>query len=504
MARQTLVDGAAQKLAPANPSRNDWLDFGDDAGGDEYNVARHGRLVSASRQVAGLGVERFLQAAEGQERFFWRDGRQGTAFAGMGVAAHLMGYGRSRISSIQRQAGELFAQAESGSGVHHERLPRSALAQPRLFGGFSFRETFTPDVVWTGFHPAHFILPHYQMVTQGEQSWLTINALLPPEENSSANLPLLLEALDIRIEMLQKAEVVHETEPNGTISGAGPEGLGGVEIDYPLPYGEWAQMIEKARRTFAATPLQKVVLSRIAQLRSPQPIGILPALTHLCARYPQCYSFLFEPQPGHAFLGATPELLVRVQGAELETMALAGSIQRGANATEDAALASALLDSAKDRHEHSLVVNALRTRLQPLASQLAIADEPTVLTLSNIQHLYTPVKARLRRQDGVLPLVKQLHPTPAMGGTPRELALDFIQVHEPTLRGWYAAPVGWIDCSMEGAFAVAIRSAVVQDERAWAYAGAGIVVDSVPQKEWDETGWKFQPIINSVVGSQPL
>ena len=502
MARQIPVKGAAQKLAPAYPTPYDRLDFGDDAGGDEYDVVRHGRLLSASRQVAGLPVELFLQAAEGQERFFWRDGRQGVTFAGMGVAAHLMGYGRSRFSAIQRQAGELFAHAETGIGAHHERLPKSALAQPRLFGGFSFRETFTPDVVWTGFHPAHFILPHYQMVTQGEQSWLTINALLPPEENLSANLPLLQEALDIRIELLQGAEVVHETGPNETISGA--EGLGGVEINYPLPYSEWAQLIDKAQREFAATPMQKVVLSRIAQLRAPQPICILPALTHLCARYPHCYSFLFEPQPGHAFLGATPELLVRVQGAELETMALAGSIQRGATAAEDADLANALLASAKDRHEHSLVVNALRRRLEPLASQFTVANEPTVLTLSNIQHLHTPVKARLKRQDGVLPLVNVLHPTPAMGGTPRELALDFIQVHEPTLRGWYAAPVGWIDCNMDGAFAVAIRSAVVQKERAWAYAGAGIVVDSVPQKEWDETGWKFQPIINSVVGSQPL
>ena len=185
-------------------------------------------------------------------------------------------------------------------------------------------------------------------------------------------------------------------------------------------------------------------------------------------------------------------------------MALAGSVQRGATAAEDAELTAALLASPKDRHEHRLVVDALRRRLQPLTSQLTIANEPTVLTLSNIHHLYTPVKARLRRQNGVLPLVNALHPTPAMGGTPRELALAFIQAHEPTLRGWYAAPVGWIDCSLDGAFAVAIRSAIVQKERAWAYAGAGIVPDSVAQKEWDETGWKFQPIISSVVGRRGL
>ena len=504
MVTNTLADGAASEIITESPDRDEWVELGTTGGDDEYNVERHGRLVSASRQVASLPVERFLQAAEGQERFFWRDGRQGITFAGMGVAAHMMGYGRSRVSAIQRQAGELFAHAEAGTGARLEQNSTSALAQPRLFGGFAFRESFTPDVIWTGFHPAQFILPHYQLVTQGEQSWLTINALLPAGEKASDTVPLLQEALDIRLELLQRANDRPAAQPLGTNSDAEEEARVGVEIDYPLSYTEWAQLIEKARRTFASSPLRKVVLSRIAQLRAQRPIAILPALTRLCTRYPGCFGFLFEPQPGHAFLGATPELLVRVRGAELETMALAGSIQRGANAAEDADLAGALLASDKDRLEHSLVVEALRRRLQPLTSRLTIASEPTVLTLSNIQHLYTPVKARLRSGDGVLPLVNALHPTPAMGGTPRELALDFIQAHEPTLRGWYAAPVGWIDSSMEGAFAVAIRSAVVQKERAWAYAGAGIVVDSVAQGEWDETGWKFQPIINSMACAPAL
>ena len=481
-----------------------WVDGAAAGGGDEYSVERHGRLVSASLPVADLQVERFLQAASGQERFFWRDGRQGIAFAGMGVAAHLMGYGRSRIAAIQRQAGELFASAETGPAPRHRRAPRSELALPRLFGGFAFREDFAPDIVWTGFHPGHFILPHYQLVTQGGHSWLTINALLPPEENASAILPLLEEALEAQAEMLCGAEEIDVSAEAGIPYPTRDGKPIGLEIDYPLPYADWEQLIESARRTFATTPLQKVVLSRIAQLQAQKPIRIMQTLTHLCANYPDCFSFLFEPQPGHAFLGATPELLVRVEGAELETMALAGSIQRGATAAEDAELAAAILASRKDRHEHSLVVDALRHLLQPLSSELSIADEPTVLAFSNIQHLYTPVKARLKKEDGVLPLVEALHPTPAMGGTPRELGMDFIQANEPTLRGWYAAPVGWIDCNMEGAFAVAIRSAIVQKERAWAYAGAGIVPDSVPIEEWKETDWKFQPIISSVVGSLPV
>ena len=502
MTLKRRVESAVGENGPDFAEDARWLEGDKGGGGDEYSVQRHGRLVSASRPVADLPFERFLQAAAGQERFFWRDGRQGVTFAGTGVAAHLIGYGRSRIAAIHRQAREVFSSAETRPSPRHRQASRSELALPRLFGGFAFQEDFAPDLTWTGFHPGHFILPHYQFVTQDGHSWLTINALLPPDDDVTAVFPLLEEALDAQAEFLGKEEEGTARRGVKTPVRDGDGELAGLEIDYPLPYDRWAQLIESAQGTFDSTPLQKVVLSRIAELRARHPIRISQMLTHLCADYPDCFSFLFEPQAGHAFLGATPELLARVQGEGLETMALAGSIQRGTTAAEDAELASTLLGSKKDRHEHALVVNALRDILQPVSSQLTIAAEPTVLSFSNIQHLYTPVRARLKTQVGVLPLVEALHPTPAMGGTPRELGLEFIQANEPTLRGWYAAPVGWIDCNMEGAFAVAIRSAVVQKERAWAYAGAGIVPDSVPMAEWEETQWKFQPVIRSVAGRQ--
>jgi len=500
MERQTLTGQARRAPAPEMTDADAWLESEAAQGDDEYNVERHGRLISVSRQIASLPAVRFLHAARGQERFFWRDGGQDLTFAGIGVAAHMIGYGAGRIPAIQRQADLLFSHAESDSLSAADG--GSALAQPRLFGGFAFREDFVPDVTWTGFHPAHFILPHYQLVTRGEQCWLTINALVPAEEKVTANLPLLNEALEIRVESLNRLnENLEAAYPDPASPCASAQGHETI-IDYPLSFAAWAQMIESARLTFAATPMRKVVLSRIAQLRAQRPFDIRQALARLCALYPDCYTFLFEPQPGNGFLGSTPELLVRVRGKEIETMALAGSIQRGANATEDAVLASALLSSAKDRNEHSLVVDALRNCLRPLTDTLSVAEEPAVLALRNIQHLLTPVRARLRRPEGVLPLVRALHPTPAMGGTPRELALEFIRAHEPNLRGWYAAPVGWIDRKMDGAFAVAIRSAVVQKERAWAYAGAGITPDSLPESEWNETDWKFQPIVTSLAGKR--
>jgi menaquinone-specific isochorismate synthase len=189
---------------------------------------------------------------------------------------------------------------------------------------------------------------------------------------------------------------------------------------------------------------------------------------------------------------------VAVQGNELRSMALAGSIRRGQTPAEDAALAAELLASQKDRHEHQVVARALLRRLRSYSLSLESPDLPQILALSNIQHLHTPVRATLRHPGDILRLVSRLHPTPALSGDPNKSAQAFIRDHEPITRGWYAAPVGWVDAHMNGVFAVAIRSAVVQRERAWLYAGAGIVNASQPQTEWAETALKFRPMLQAL------
>ena len=381
----------------------------------EYQPARNGRLLSVALPAPDLTPGRFLAQAVGRERIYWRDGSSGVTFAGMGAALNIFGYGDNRYHTVERQARELFAQATLDRG--------NPLATPRLFGGFAFSDDFIPDVAWSAFHPAHFILPHYQLACHNGESWLTINALIPDGESVAEARVGLMEALADRLAMLQN-ETCQVSE---NLAGLAPE------IDYPLSFAEWEQMIETAHSAFVSTALKKVVLSRICQLRSQQPIDTDAALAQLEARYPGCFVFLFEPRPHHAFLGASPELLVGVQGAQVETMGLAGSAPRGATPEEDAANGAALLASAKDRHEHALVVDALCRRLSPITHNLAITDEPQLLTLSNIHHLHTPVRGELRTPGGILPLVELLHPTPALGGSPRELALAFIQEHEPTL-----------------------------------------------------------------------
>lgn len=436
------------------------------------------RLISVTIAAPGVTAVTFLHHAHGRERFFWQAAHDEAALAGFGVAADLRAWGRERFHSIEQQAKMLF----HGAMIEDSGQP---LAAPRLFGGFAFADDFVPDNTWAFFHPAHFVLPHYQLAQVGGESWLTINAVITAEDDVAEVQASLREALQARLALLQQPP-------------AAPPTVALQQMDYPMPYYVWEQMIEQATAVMRAGTFNKVVLSRVCELRFAGSVDVAGALAYLNQTYPDCYRFLFEPRPYHAFYGATPELLVQVNGRDLHTMSLAGSIRRGQTVTEDEALAQELLTSQKDLYEHAVVADSIRRRLAPVVSAIEMPDQPDVLRLGYIQHLYTPVYGRLPTSTGVLPLVEILHPTPALGGTPRQLALPYITQAEPVPRGWYAAPVGWLDHHLDGAFAVGIRSAIAQNRRVWLHAGAGIVANSQPQKEWEETALKFRPMLNAL------
>lgn len=444
----------------------------------------YGRLLSCSAPCSGISFAGFVAAAAGQPRFYWENRDDGVAFAGAGAAVELMAWGPERYGKIAREARELFA------GAHIQR-EGAALAGPRLFGGFSFRDDFTPDNTWSIYTPAFFALPHYQLVSGGQADsapsmWLTINAQIPPDEAPDASIADLKAALQQKIAQLQASELALDAGEESEL----------LSVNYPMGYPVWAEMINEATARIRAGALNKVVLARAAELRFGDRVNLLPVLRHLAAHYADCYRFLFEPRPRFAFYGASPELLASVHGRQLLTMGLAGSAARGQGAEADDLLGDALLRNAKERREHEIVVEKMRGRLAPMTDSLAIGRRG-LLKLSNIQHINTPIDGILKEQTGVLPLVEALHPTPALGGDPRLAAMRVIRELEPIPRGWYGAPVGWIDSQLDGQFAVAIRSAVAQEARVWIYAGAGIVADSVPQREWEETELKFRPMLDA-------
>ena len=474
----------------------------DTAWEDDLAPAESPRLVSLYAPAPAGSALAFVRAAAGRERFYWAEPHDGLVLAGAGVAAHLVSppalpddaarLPAQRFVDIEAQARRLFADAlirplAAPDDDAATAAALAALARPRLCGGFAFQDDFVPDNTWSVFNPAEFVLPHYQYARRGDLACLTLNALVGPDEDVGAALRGLAEALRAFL----------AASPAAAAPDAPPPAL--TALRYPMTADRWRAAVSDAVAAIGRGALDKVVLARVCEVWAAGDIDAAAPLAYLDAHYGDSYRFLFAPCPGHAFLGATPELLIRKTGAALETMALAGSAARGRTPAEDEALAADLLSSAKDRQEHQYVVDAVRAHLAGTTSTLDVPAAPVVLRLRNIQHLLTPIAGRLRRADAsVLRLVRQLHPTPAMGGVPPQRALAFLRDAEPVPRGWYAAPIGWLDAALDGVFAVGIRSAVTQGARAWLYAGAGIVGASDPEREWAETALKFRPMLGAL------
>jgi menaquinone-specific isochorismate synthase len=244
--------------------------------------------------------------------------------------------------------------------------------------------------------------------------------------------------------------------------------------------------------------LDKVVLAREERLLAAAPFSPTSTLARL--RRLDAAATLFAMQSGRAwFLGASPERLVRLCDDRVDVTCLAGSIAMGRDEQERRELAGRLLASLKDREEHEIVVRSTMNALAEVCEDVTrLPDTPRVAPARSVQHLETPVSARMCEAGSILDLVERLHPTPAVGGYPTDSALSIMHELEEIDRGWYAGPFGWTDLGGSGEFAVAIRSALLSGRMASVFAGSGIVADSVPSVEYEETCLKLRPMLSAL------
>ncbi|MED7923655.1 isochorismate synthase [Nonomuraea sp. LP-02] len=257
--------------------------------------------------------------------------------------------------------------------------------------------------------------------------------------------------------------------------------------DGSLTAPEWEHVVARAAARIRDGELEKVVLARDLVATAERAIDVRLLLSRLARRYPECYTFSVA-----GLVGATPELLIRRTGQEIESLVLAGTTARGTGPADDLARGTALLASAKDRHEHECAIASVRTALGPLCSSLETPDEPELLVLPNVQHLASHVTGRLADGASVLDVVAAMHPTAAVGGTPTDLASKIIRELEGMDRAGYAGPVGWIDANGDGEWGIALRSGLVRGRRARLFAGCGIMGDSDPAAELAEAQAKFR------------
>jgi isochorismate synthase len=269
---------------------------------------------------------------------------------------------------------------------------------------------------------------------------------------------------------------------------------------------DYLEAVARATKRILSGRLRKVVLARSLLVDAGRELDAKQLLWRLRAVDPDCFAFAapemdLDPNrtgTGGLLVGATPELLVRRRGRTIEATPLAGSAPRFGDADRDRASADHLFASAKNREEHALVVEDVARVLGGFCDHLEYPHEPELLGTANVWHLATPFHGKLHGDSSVLDLVAALHPTPAVCGTPREEARETLEELEPIDRGTYAGPVGWIDANGDGEWAIALRCAEITGATARLFAGAGVVADSVPDMELDETERKFRALLDSL------
>ncbi|MFJ3393853.1 isochorismate synthase [Leifsonia aquatica] len=383
--------------------------------------------------------------------------RKGEGIAGIGEALRLEFSGPDRIADASAAWRETVAAATIADAV---RTPGTGLV---AFGTFAFADESAAT--------STLIVPEIVLGRRDGRSWITrirrvdANAAAAPASTASALPPRTPLGDEYRLSLLP-----------GTL---GKDG--------------YRQAVSAAVARIREHDLSKTVLARDLAGHLPLESDLRRALVELALGYPECWTFAVD-----GLVGSSPETLVRVHHGTVTARVLAGTISRGADAVADHDAAVTLASSTKDQEEHRFAVASVLEALRPHSADLDASDLPFTLKLPNLWHLATDVAGTLSDGASSLDLADALHPTAAVAGTPRQDALAVIRELEPFDRGRYAGPVGWVGGDGDGEWAIALRCAQVDpDGDLTAYAGAGIVADSDPERELAETTMKFRPIVEA-------
>ncbi len=434
--------------------------------------------VTAPVEIGDPSAAVFRSRLASDRWFAWEQPDRHFALAALGSAHEVVARGAERFDEA---ASEIAHVGRAAVVRGAESAP--AGVGPVWTGGFSFAPNGAGSGTWSSLPPALLVLPELSIVRAEGGTHLTLTAIAGGKAGAA------FERLDRRLRSL-RPEPLPLLDPSPTERSA---------ITSVLAPSHFEQAVAAAVERIRAGGLEKVVLARevaVEAARAHDPAAVFGALREL---FPSCYCFCVG-SPEAAFLGASPELLVRRRGAGVATVALAGSTRRSADPAVDDHLGEQLLRSAKDRTEHRIVARRIERKLAPRSVWVEADDEPVVVKVANIQHLATPVHAQLAEPLSAVELAGLLHPTPAVGGEPDGVAQAAIAELERLDRGWYAGPVGWMDATEDGEFCVALRSALLRDRTAHLIAGGGIVAASDPAAELAETELKLEALLPLLAG----
>jgi menaquinone-specific isochorismate synthase len=419
------------------------------------------------------GSEQFLG-----QRFFWKDPSDELFLVGIGI-----------LKQIQSdQAADRFFHVES---MWKKLMDESMVDNqynvhpvgPIMFGGFSFDPYKEKTGLWSNFSESQFHVPKYLLSIIKGQAYITTNVLFTEDDDFSK----IQQAMEERTQLLQS---LHKNFESKTVN---------LQETKEVYGNKWKQTVDEVVQDLKDGSMKKVVLARELRLFFNDKVVVENVLSHLLKEQRESFIFAFEARD-NCFIGASPERLVKKQDDAVFSTCLAGSISRGKTNTEDQELGETLLNDQKNLIEHQFVVEMIKEALEESCEEITLPSGPQLMKMRDIQHLYTPVIGKTKKDTSLLRLVEKLHPTPALGGLPKATAVEKIRQVEELDRGFYAGPLGWLDYKSNGEFAVSIRSGLIQGKEASLFAGCGIVADSDSESEYLETSLKFRPMLTALGG----
>ncbi|GAB3047488.1 isochorismate synthase [Virgibacillus ainsalahensis] len=434
------------------------------------------QLVSLTKKIDDADPLQFFEAAKTTEkdRTFWASTDDTFSIVGIGNAFEIIAE-ENRFEITEDQWNNLVNEA-----IIHNPYKKAGTGIVAI-GGMEFDPKKEKTKLWNNFKASHFTIPEFILTKHHNDCYFTVNIYVQKEDHPIQLAKEIMEAEKKLFTYTRKADDDLVLKNKVEIS---PE--------------TWKETVRQATKEISQNKAEKIVLARELRLKFNKRADIGLILEKLLDMQPNSYIFAFE-KGEDCFIGATPERLVKIDNERLLSTCLAGTAPRGKTKEEDIKISYELLHDEKNREEHDFVVKMIRNKIKDYCSGIDIPDEPVVYPLKNLQHLYTPVTASLKKGYSIFDVIKQLHPTPALGGTPREESLSFIRDNELLDRGWYGAPIGWLDSGKNSEFVVAIRSGLIQGDEASLFAGCGVVADSDPEAEYEETNVKFLPML-SVLG----
>ncbi|MFN2747502.1 isochorismate synthase MenF [Bacillus sp. z60-18] len=447
----------------------------------------HAVLISYSSKIEDINALSFFKNGEEKyagKRFLWSDPDGGLTLVGWGKEI--------TISTDRKDAGrfrdihEKWERLKETSYHFHEGERRNQTAVgPLLFGGFSFDPLEKRERHWNGYGEGAFFIPSVMLTQTGEETFLTINKWKYPEEDIQS----VLDCAKNAVSQLFNQKVLKVAEKRQPLCKGKKE----------LHLQEWLGAVNQATEDIKKGNYDKVVLARDIVLTFDRPVQLDQVLTNLMSEQQTSYIFAIE-ENGKSFVGATPERLIKKEADKVLSTCLAGSTRRGESEEEDRRIGLELLNDEKNLIEHDIVVNMIYKAFLSNCTNVKKPAKPGLYKTKNVQHLYTPVVGKMNEEASLFDLIRQLHPTPALGGAPQQKAVEVIREIEPMSRGWYAAPAGWVDMGGNGEFAVAIRSGLIESKEARLFAGCGIVADSDAALEYEETQMKLKPMLSALGG----